>query len=259
MKFRVSRNRIKTEMEEGIVRPLRGRSSPSLAPVAVMAATRTDFVDLCRLLGRDPDDGRWLYTSRLSLKEGEPALVGPMVGAPYAAMVLETLIAWGASRFVFVGWCGTISPSLPVGGLLLPNDALIDEGTSRHYPSPTESADGRCRPSVRMQEIIAEGLTEADIGFQRGTVWSTDAIFRETPSQLRYHRARGAEAVEMEASALFSVGRFRGVKVGAALAVSDDLSTMKWRPGFRDPRFAQGRQALCLGIAGLCRTISIPK
>ena len=246
-------------MEEGIVRPIRGKSSPRLGPAAVIAATRADFGELCRLLDRDPDGGRWLYTSRLSLKDGEPALIGPMVGAPYAAMVMEALIVWGASRFVFVGWCGTISPQLPVGGLLLPDDALIDEGTSRHYAIPDESADGHCRPSARMQETIAEALSATDAGFQKGTVWSTDAIFRETPSQVRHHRSRGAVAVEMEASALFSVARFRGVEVGAALVVSDDLSKMKWRPGFRDPRFVQGRQALCQGIAGLCRTISIPK
>jgi hypothetical protein len=241
--------------EEGIVQPVKGKSAPDLGPWAVMVATRTDLTDLCRLLGRDPDGGRWLYTSRLLLKEDEPALVGPMVGAPYAVMVLETLIAWGASRFVFVGWCGTISSSLPVGDLLLPDEALIDEGTSAHYRTSGATTDGRCRPSERLQKTIAASLRNTAAEWQYGTVWSTDGIFRETPSQVRRHRRKGAVAVEMEASALFSVGRFRAVDVGAALVVSDDLSTLTWRHGFRDPRFIQGRQALCEGIADLCRTI----
>ncbi|MGD8369304.1 MAG: nucleoside phosphorylase [Desulfobacterales bacterium] len=242
-------------MEQGIVRPLRGRSSPTLGSLAVMAATRTDFSDLCRLLGRDPRSGRRLYTSRLILQDGGPAVIGPMVGAPYAAMVMETLIAWGANRFVFVGWCGTISPELPIGALLLPDAALIDEGTSVHYPTPGASDKKRCAPSARMQGSIAAAMQTVDVGFRTGAVWSTDAIFRETPSQVLRFRQMGAVAVEMEASALFSVGRFRGVEVGAAMVVSDDLSELVWRHGFHDPRFERGRQALCEGIAALCRTM----
>ncbi len=242
-------------MEEGIVRPIRGRSSPKLGPFVVMAATRTDLSDLCRLLGRDPKDSRWLYTSRLFPAEGEAALVGPLVGAPYAAMVLETLIAWGASRFLFLGWCGTISPKLPIGELLLPDAALIDEGTSAHYPISGASDPVQSRPAARMQDAVAAALQTRGISFYRAPVWSTDAIFRETPSQVLRYRQMGAVAVEMEASALFSVGRFRGVEVGAAMVVSDDLSKLEWRHGFHDPRFETGRQALCEGIAALCRTM----
>ena len=241
--------------EEGIVQPVKGKSAPDLGRWAILVATYADFAELCRLLGREPDEARRLYTSRLVLKEGEPALVGPMVGASYAAMVLETLIVWGARRFVFVGWCGTLVPTLPVGGLLLPNEALIDEGTSAHYRIAGATADGRCRPSERMQRAVAAALRNTGAEWQEGIVWSTDGIFRETPSQVRRHRRKGAVAVEMEASALFSVARFRGVEVGAAMVVSDDLSTLTWRHGFRDPRFMQGRQALCEGIADLCRTI----
>ncbi len=244
-------------MEEGIVKPLRGRSSPPLGPLVVMTATRTDLSDLCRLLDRDPESGRTLYTSRLVLREGEPSLIGPMVGSPYAAMVLETLIAWGAARFVFVGWCGTISPTLSIGELLLPSAALVDEGTSGHYRLPTKEERGnqRSEPSAAIQERIKDALGSSAAGCQQGTVWTTDAIFRETPSKVLRFRQMGAVAVEMETSALFSVGRFRAVAVGAAMVVSDDLSELTWRHGFRDPRFARGRQDLCEGIAALCRTI----
>jgi purine-nucleoside phosphorylase len=109
-----------------------------------------------------------------------------------------------------------------------------------------------------MQQAIADALKQAGATAKKGTVWSTDAVFRETPSKVLRFRKRGAVAVEMEASALFSVGRFRKVKVGALLVVSDDLSEATWRHGFRDPEFAEGRQTLCKGIAALCRTTQIP-
>jgi purine-nucleoside phosphorylase len=242
-------------MEDGIVQPIRGRSSPALGPVAVLAATRTDLNDLCRLLDRNPAEGRPLFTSRLHVKDGGPALVGPLVGAPYAAMVLETLIAWGASRFIFVGWCGSISPALAVGDLLVPEAALIDGGTSGHYLSDPVRPGHRITPSARIVDAAGRTLQAGGDAFSTGTVWSTDAIFRETPSQVVRFRDQGAVAVEMEVSALFSVGRFRQVSVGAALVVSDDLSGLTWRPGFRDPTFTQGRRKLCEGIAKLCLTL----
>jgi len=241
--------------EEGIVQPVKGKSSPDLGSWVVMAATRTDLTDLCRMLGREPTDGRRLYNSRLLLKAEEPALIGPMVGAPYAVMVLETLIAWGARQFVFVGWCGTISPEISVGDLLLPDAALIDEGTSRHYLSEVQTGGDRSRPSAAMQDAIAGALKQVGAAAKKGTLWSTDAVFRETPSKVLRFGGLGAVAVEMEASALFTVGRFRGVEVGAVLVVSDDLSAATWRHGFRDPEFVQGRQTLCKGVAALCRTM----
>ncbi len=220
-----------------------------------MAATRTDFDDLCRLLNRDPENGRWLFTSRLLIKDGEPALVGPVVGAPYAAMVLETLIAWGASRFVFAGWCGTVSPKLKIGDLFLPDAALIDEGTSSHYMPEAVPPGYRCLPSADISGVIELALAGTGASFRKGPVWSTDGIFRETPSRVRRFRDQGALAVEMEVSALFTVGNYRRVSVGAALVVSDDLSDLRWVPGFRDPRFQKGRRALCDAIETVCLSL----
>jgi hypothetical protein len=47
----------------------------------------------------------------------------------------------------------------------------------------------------------------------------------------------------MECSALFTLGAFRAADVAALLVVSDDLSSLNWTPGFKDPRFARGREA----------------
>jgi purine-nucleoside phosphorylase len=42
----------------------------------------------------------------------------------------------------------------------------------------------------------------------------------------------------MEASALFTVARVRGVEVASAFAVSDSLAEGEWTPQFGDPRVA---------------------
>jgi hypothetical protein len=36
--------------------------------------------------------------------------------------------------------------------------------------------------------------------------------------------------------------------------VSDDLSSLSWKPGFKDPRFARGREAASRIIAAISRS-----
>jgi nucleoside phosphorylase len=217
-----------------------------------MAATEADVAQLYPMLGVDPGAGRRLYLSRVypdcSAAPGV-ALAGPLIGAPQAAMVLETLIAWGAQRLVFMGWCGTLTAEAGVGDIVIPASAWIDEGTSRHY------LPGRrvCTPSESLARTLSDLLRRSGPDAHRGRVWTTDAVFRETPGKVVNRRQRGAMAVDMETSALFSVARYRGVDLAAVLAVSDDLSTLRWRPGFKDPRFVRGRERACEAIGRFCR------
>ena len=123
---------------DAIILPKRGRRSPQLGPVAVIAGTETDLFQLCELLDFDSRTYQKLFTSRLYHDDADPpspgiSLTGPVVGAPYAVMVLETLIAWGARKIIFLGWCGSISEKVKIGDLIVATSAIIDEGTSGHY------------------------------------------------------------------------------------------------------------------------------
>jgi uridine phosphorylase len=219
--------------------------------MAVLAATGPDLRGLRDRLGFGADSGRALHISRLytaSESFSGICLAGPLVGAPYAAMVAEALIAWGARRLVFLGWCGAIAAAVAIGDLVLPTSALIDEGTSRHYlPEADESAG-----SSALTRKIFDGCTAEGVGVHVGSVWSTDAPYRETPDKLLAFRRRGALAVEMEVSALFSVAAFRRVEAAALLVVSDDLSSLVWQPGFKDPRFTRGREAAGSILGRIC-------
>jgi len=238
-------------MHDAIIEPKRGKSSPRLGQVAVLAATEQDLGLLRGVLGFGADDGRRLYISRLytsSLHHPHACLAGPLVGAPYAVMIAETLIAWGSRTLIFLGWCGALCKPVEIGDVVLPTSALIDEGTSRHYlPNFDSSA-----PSAALVQKLAEGCAAEDIVFHQGAVWSTDAPFRETQDKVLGYQRQGALAVEMECSALFTVGAFRSAEVAALLVVSDDLSSLSWKPGFKDTRFARGREAACNIISRLC-------
>jgi uridine phosphorylase len=242
--------------EDAIVVPRRTYRSPDLAPFAVIAATPGDLALLSGFLNIEEDAFQKLFISRL-FAGGEPGmnftLVGPAIGAPYAAMLLETIVAWGARRIVFWGWCGAIDPALSIGDVVVPPAAISDEGTSRHYGVITPRVDA---PGPLRAEIEAS-LSAGGHPFHRGAVWTTDGVYRETPEKVNAHRRQGAIAVEMETSALFAVGHFRSISLGSVLVVSDDLSGAAWKPGFKHPAFIQTRRRVCEVIIDLCRRQSI--
>ena len=233
-----------------IIRPPRRRRKDPVGNLVVLAATAPDVAQMRRQLAIPPEEkGEALFLSCYHASDSPDAvggLAGPFMGAPQAVMLMETLAAWGARRFVFLGWCGALVSSVTSGDIILPCGAFAEEGTSRAYGV---SDDRIPQPSSGFQTELNTHLQQEGLDGQEGWVWSTDAVFRETEAKVRHYRHRGALAVEMELSALYAVGAQLDVELGAVLVVSDELSTMKWRPGFRSDRFKSARTAVCEAIA----------
>jgi uridine phosphorylase len=195
-----------------------------------------------------------LFMSRLytaSNANTDISIAGPLIGAPYAAMLLETLVAWGAQKIILFGWCGGVSLNVKIGDIIVPTASIIDEGTSKHYGIRSSKA----MPSKNVVRKIQVELIKENIKYHKGTIWSTDAIFRETPRKVKNFQKKDVLAVDMEMSAFFAVGRYRSIEVGGILVVSDELATFKWRPGFREKRFKQNRKVVCEAIQSLCRVL----
>lgn len=241
--------------DDAITYPIIGRGFPEPGSVAVMVASRHDLEALCRLFQINVEEYYPLYMSRLYVASSGSrryCMVGPVLGAPYAAILLETLVAGGVDKIVFWGWCGAVSANVKIGDLIVPSGSIIDEGTSRHYGADFALV---MEPSSEIVKKIKDALTHHHLGFHEGAVWTTDAIFRETRLKVEQFQSRGVLAVEMEASALFTVGKYRTVKVGALLTVSDELATFAWKPGFKDPRFKQNRRQVCSVMGTLCQDL----
>jgi uridine phosphorylase len=233
---------------KGIVQPIVTAKTPRIGPMGVMGATRSDLPALIAALQLENRHSRSLYMSQLHVRDDGVFLSGPVMGAPYAVMILETLAAWGASEVIFLGWCGAISPQVRIGDVLVPTLAWIDEGTSRAY-SPQKTCRN-ARPSDPLTRRITALLEKESMPFHEGAVWTTDAIFRETPDKVKRFQGMGALAVEMELSALFTASAFLGIALSAFLVVSDDLSDLSWKPGFKDVRFVENRRKLAGIVAG---------
>jgi purine-nucleoside phosphorylase len=240
--------------DDAIIHPRQQAVSYDLGPFAVMAATSPDLNTLQNLLWEGHTKAHPLAMSRLypNTEQCNVSLVGPMMGAPYAVYLMESLIAWGVRQVFFIGWCGAVSPDIHIGDIIVPDSAFIDEGTSTHYQEKSTIAS---TPSNEASSIIKKMLQTNHLPFHEGSIWCTDGFFRETPEKVTYFQNKGALAVEMEASALFTVGQFREVDVGALLIVSDELSSLSWQPGFKNTRFRDTRRAICEGLATLCQNL----
>ncbi|MBO0768451.1 MAG: hypothetical protein J2O48_07175 [Solirubrobacterales bacterium] len=148
--------------------------------------------------------GLWGY-SGTARADGRPlSIQSTGMGGPSAAIVVSELIDLGATELLRVGTCGALAPELELGQLLAVSEALCEDGTSR--------ALGAARSVAADPEMLGRLSAPA------ARIVTTD-LFYDAPDL----SATGAQAVEMETAAIFTLARRRGVRAGAALLVTDLL------------------------------------
>lgn len=146
------------------------------------------------------------------------------IGAPLVAIAVEELAALGTRTVVGLGTAGAIAAQLAVGDVVVCSAALRDEGTSHHYERDARWA----APNKHVTEHLRAALPGAAFG----PTWTTDAPYRETAEEIAAYQREGVLTVDMEASALFTVGASLGVQTGGVFCVSDVLHGDTWQPHF---------------------------
>jgi len=141
------------------------------------------------------------------------------IGSPHAAIVIEELVSLGCNVFLNVGTAGGLHKT----GVFVCSKALRDEGTSYHYDKHGEYS----YPDNELKEKVKSFFNKKGLEFQEGASWTTDAIYRETKKEVEKYSKMGICTVEMESSALFSVAKYRKVKLASVFIVRDVLGK-KW-------------------------------
>lgn len=163
------------------------------------------------------------HTKLFRLRQGDVqmGLIAGTVGAPFAVLVSEQLIASGCRQIIGYASSGAVADGLSLPCLVVPNRGLRDEGTSYHYVSPSTwvEATGNLPP------ILARHAESCGLPVHRGPTWTTDAPYRETSSQILRHRALGVLTVEMEAAALMALAVVRKAEIASLLHVTNALAT----------------------------------
>jgi len=163
---------------------------------------------------------------RMTYKETDVVVAHPGLCAPFAAAVLEELIAFGCRKFIACGSAGVLDSALAKGTVVVPNKAVRDEGTSYHYVPPAREIG----TDPEVVAVIESVLKAHAVKYQVGKTWKTDAIYRETKNRIAKRTTEGCLTVEMECAAFLAVAVFRRVQFGQLLATSDDVSGDEWDP-----------------------------
>lgn len=164
---------------------------------------------------------------RLFLKDKLGIHLG-CIGAPAAVLALEPLILSGAESIMILGFCGGLVKRCKIGDAVVVIRATSDEGTSRHY-IPQK------RWFFSSEAMIQENenrLKSRKMPYAKVSLVSTDAPYMETVEWMNKYLKRGAECVDMEASAVFALASYYGIEAGALMIVSDELWSGRWKSGF---------------------------
>jgi uridine phosphorylase len=169
-------------------------------------------------------------TGELYLIDNKIALAGKFgIGCPSIIAFLEELTACGIKRFVGIGSAGALHNDIQQGDVVLCTGAFSDEGTSPHYTGCKFSS----RPSKTLTTQIASWFKKRQFLFVKGKAWTIDTPYQETKQKLEYFLNLGADVVDMEASAMFNVTRFRKVEIANVFVIGDSISGGIWKPAFR--------------------------
>ncbi|MSV36207.1 MAG: uridine phosphorylase [Bryobacterales bacterium] len=144
-------------------------------------------------------------------------LVARTIGGPYAVLIAEQLFAAGARLIVGLTSAGRVAPSLPLPCIVVASAAVRDEGTSYHYLPPAERVE--CPTAVG--SFLVSELQGLNFVVREGLVWTTDAPYRETATQLRHWADQGVLAVEMQAASLFAFAAARAANIAVVARVSN--------------------------------------
>jgi uridine phosphorylase len=159
-----------------------------------------------------------MYT--LDLHGMQCGMIPRTIGGPYAVLIAEQLAAAGVRLVVGLTSAGRISPRLPIPCLVVADAAVRDEGTSHHYLPPAPIVN----TPTAITTILASALSQTGWPVRTGLVWTTDAPYRETQSQIDYWATQNVLAVEMQAASLFAFATARGADVAVIAMVSNAVN-----------------------------------
>ncbi len=148
------------------------------------------------------------------------------IGAPAAAAVLHEYAAWGITDCICIGVAGGLQPHDQSGAVVVITSAIRDEGTSYHY---LPASDAPVVADANLQRRLQTALATANINYTQGQSWTTDAPYRETQAEIAHYQAANVRCVEMEAAALYAVGKALNVAVTCVVVIADKVTTSGWQ------------------------------
>ena len=217
---------------------LLGLKNDSLGPYALMPGPKDRSELILKTLEDPKKNFTFLdYEMHTGNLDGKRVTVGN--GGRYApdtAITTEILCGAGAQSLIRVGSCGSLQEHIQIGDLVIVTGALRGDGTSRYYVAENFSTIA----DAGIVAALSKAADALNVRYHLGWIFTTDALFQETPQLIEQLRQQNISSIDMVTSTFLTIAQVRGKKAGAVLAVSDECLHGKF--GFRDSAFFNAEQ-----------------
>ena len=134
-------------------------------------------------------------------------------------------------NIIRIGTCGALDENIKVGDLVVADKIIRGYGVTPYYVDK----DFKTAADKQISDTLEKVAKDLGATVHRGTVWTTDALLRETRELVEAKRKEGAMAVDMVSSVLLTIAQTYNIKAGSILAVSDNVITGEM--GFMNPLY----------------------
>jgi uridine phosphorylase len=141
------------------------------------------------------------------------------IGSPSAAIAVEELHNVGVETLLRVGTTGALQADIDTGDMIVPTGAAKDEGTTSRYEKQTVPAV----PDYEVLSAVVDAAEATGSAVHVGPIATDDAFYAETEDYVAAWNEAGLLSVEMEAAAIFSLARRKGMRAGAICTVDGNL------------------------------------
>lgn len=142
------------------------------------------------------------------------------MGCPSLAIVVEELVREAAKTLVRIGTAGVVGAGITPGDLIVATGSVANDGTTRQYLGP---ASYTAVPDFELTQTLVAAAKRRKPATHVGLIQTDDAFYAVTPAATVELAAKGVLALEMEASALFMLGKLRSVRTGCMLVASNRI------------------------------------
>lgn len=147
------------------------------------------------------------------------------------SITAEVMCNAGIKNIIRIGTCGALDDKIKVGDLIVVDNVIRGDGVSPYYVD----SSFKTVSDKKLSDTLFTVSKDLGGNVHRGTVWTTDALLRETREIVEPKIKEGAIAVDMVSSTLLTIAQIYKVKATAILAVSDNVITGEM--GFMNPLY----------------------
>ena len=248
-------NKIKSELlnlglkfisvDEKIVRMILETSPSNINEIVILPAVKLVMQKILKKLEKKRIYGR-VYNGELN--SVKVSVIRSFIGAPNCAIAVECLKRCKTKIIIRLDVCGSIEnvdSKTDIGDILIPKLAYCDDGTSpqyiREHPSLVNGLESISNPLSKFQNLLTGNQTIFisqpnielnDLLLEEGNslfsntvkqvkIWSTDGLFCESLDFIRALQSISVQAIDMESSILFLLGKLYNLKTASILSVTD--------------------------------------